>query len=312
MIKLKGKKYLIFGALVFASLASPLVCMGQSSMLGQSQELKLYYSRQVPSQYRDLLESDVVLLKSLGLRDTDGAMTRIMKLPEFNNQNVEAWIARRAHYIVDEDFEVTHANLKLIKDGVIYPKPKEVSSIFKKSTQTQDAVKVMVNMTNLGGLIYSAGKVAKQFIGIKIDGLGVIPVSTSQVGIFQIGAGLFSNLGLEDLGLESFFQQVRRLKTLFHEARHGDGNGEMILFAHSLCPKNHAYQGHYGCDQAANGAYRISSLFLRAAIQGCKGCDSRQIDILKIIYADDLSRIMSPLEPGRAVEYDDTPEVLVL
>ncbi len=310
-----------------------------------SESLRLQYGRLVPSWQRDLLDGDLRLLGQVNWQDSDGELARVFGLHETNGKNLEAWLQQRARYIVDERFDTPSKSLVVLAPKVVYVLASDLTPIdsyknkktidnlsktlraraidnSRKNSNLQVSTTGKVMMANVTSRIFPYFRYKNAFMGVKIDGVGVVAIDSSQVGIFRVGEGLFGYSKLEQ-GTDprrNFANRIRRLRTLVHESRHGDGNGDSGTFPHIQCPEGHELEGLYACDESANGPYRVAALLMQSALEGCQAdgsCPVEQAEIMKLVLASDLSRILSTLKimgiDGKEVqplEYDPTPEIV--
>lgn len=287
-------------------------------------QVRLQYATQIEQSQRDLLNEDLRTLPFLNLRDSeDNEFRKFFEIPENESlsHGLENWLAQRAHYVVSESFELTPAVLRARQKNVRYPEadlfPEFIRPLAKsmarsfllgsqknsptKEPPAKSTAKLEVSqsarggtvMANVGGLAYGLGKALKTRLEMKLDGLGWIPVQTGQVGVFKVGERLFQNIFSTKKDPADFVYRLRRIETLVHESRHGDGHGKSLLFPHAKCPQDSDYPGQFACDVSGNGAYRAGALVLKAAFRACENCDAQDIEILKVLLADRMSRTIS-------------------
>jgi hypothetical protein len=298
--------------------------------------LDLRYSSQLPAEQRQLLEQDVAFFRGFPWKDNaEKSMSKVMGLRGVSPQSLEGWLAQRVRYIFDSSFklEFKDENFSILRENVdfevtswpwipgILPLPSETSNGLqssgkaeKKGENTEDPV-VLTTMSNIGSVIFFYGSMRQALLGLPIPGVGVVPISSGRVGVLQVGAGLFKTLSGtfgESNPLSTPFYRLRRIRALFHEARHSDGNsmGDSRGFMHETCPKDHDYAGYYACDVSSNGPYRIGSLITRSVIENCEksgNCGVPQLEAFKLLMADDLSRI---IDIENAPIFDPTPEAV--
>lgn len=167
-------------------------------------------------------------------------------------------------------------------------------------------------MGNMGAAMYMIGRQNNVVVGFNMAGQGIIPIVSPRVGLFQVGRGLFQPLSPKWAAevIEDFVHSMFRMDTLFHEARHSDGSARVsskqLGFAHEICPPGHELAGFPACDRPSNGPYRVGSLILKSAIEGCgPECTVRDREILTLLYADSMSRILTPTTRAANVSQDD-------
>jgi hypothetical protein len=305
------------------------------SLLATGTPLNLHYSSYIPQEQRRQLEQDVIFMRRFPWKDNvDRSLAKILQIPEVTPLNLEGWLSQRVRYIVDETYklEFNDENFYLLREkvkSVVSATPwipemiadsREAAAVLTNGGVVEiakdkgDSSGVFQTLANIGSQLYYYGIMGKVLFGMPIQGVGVVPVTSPQVGILQMGSGFFKALSGtfgEENPLSSPFYRLRRIRTLFHEARHGDGNtkAHSRSFLHEPCPEGHDYAGFYACDVAANGPYRIGSLIARAAIENCQqsgDCGVPQLEALKLLMADDIGRLIGPID--KAPTLDPTPE----
>lgn len=193
--------------------------------------------------------------------------------------------------------------------------PSTQSSAEPPNEQSEEQVEESgptIVMGNIGAALYMAGRANKILVGFSMMGQGLVPIQSPRVGLFQVGRGMFMPLSSRWAPevIEDFVHSMFRIDTLFHEARHSDGNvrggPQQLGFAHEVCPDGHEFAGFPACDLPSNGPYRIGSLILKAAIEGCgPNCTTRDTEILTLLYADSMSRILTaPAQSARLADDD--------
>lgn len=293
--------------------------------------VEIKYSPGVTPTQRERLAKDIAFISAAKLADPSGELRRILKLPDLSAKNLEAWLQTRTHYIIDENYPLNDLTVFALA-RVNYPAsgssantrfPEGVSGVLQAVSKetaggggtpltpqehrmnaeappaANDNQPVII-MGNMGSAFYSIGRQNQVLVGFNLLDEGVIQITSPRVGLFQIGRGLFMPLSPswpQDV-IENFVHTMYRLDTLFHEARHGDGSAKQSVkqlgFAHEVCPEGHEFAGFAGCDRPSNGPYRVGSLIMKAAIDGCGSeCTARDKEILTILYADSMSRLLT-------------------
>lgn len=257
----------------------------------------IVFSDNVPADQRILLEKDLQALDRMGVNASDEALKSVLKQTTITPSALRRWLEKRVHYVVGEDYDFSD-NAYASKVEVVYP-------TFQASATMPDFLPplpsvgegkgpVVTVMQNLSGAFYALGRDVERAVLADIPGVReFIPVSSIRVGIIQIGEGLFvMSKKMPELREDAFLYTARRLSVLFHEARHSDGRGESLGFSHSRCPPGHELEGHFACDFNLNGAYTVSSLVLKNFASNCRGCRTKEAEILKVIALDHHSRVI--------------------
>jgi hypothetical protein len=143
--------------------------------------------------------------------------------------------------------------------------------------------------------MYLGGKMQNAVFALKIPGQGEVAITSPRAGIFQVGAGLFQPLLKKSGGtsIDGLANSLSRLSVYFHEARHSDGNGSSLLFAHAVCPEGSAYSGYNACDKNLNGPYTIGAEFTGATLHNCVSCSESEKEALRNRQADAFSRVVA-------------------
>ncbi len=291
------------------------VCLGSDIILSKNIKPKL----------RDGIEHDLAVLENLKFNELPSPDTlTLMKLDKFSNETLKNWLETRVNYVIEEN-ALSDLKLKLKKvvfverENVIFPNSLVLPyALDVKSTSTDAEDDGITVMTNSGAGLYLAGKKASQVYSLKISRgylkkpLRVLAESP-RVGIIQIGEGLFERqLTINNENPKAIANSLNRLATFFHEARHSDGNGKSLAFAHSPCPKGHDYAGALACDENLNGPYTIGASVTKEFIKACGvDCSEREKEMLLIMALDSYGRVIKTNSKGKASTlWDESPESL--
>lgn len=287
----------------------------------------LRFSPGVEEAQAKLIESDLVRLSGLSFDDQQGQMKRLLKLSDLNAETLKNWLSARVRIVLAANFQLDHTTLRALKTNVNYSLDTNSNSVMSQTIGAGISVKVgkkveqvvsvssepqrnsSIVMSNVGGGLYSMGKQMQVLVGLRLDEQKTIPILSPRVGILRIGAGLFDAFlaprGLVDLKdrIYSFF----RLSTLFHEARHSDGRGASLGFAHANCPEGHDFEGVPACDSPTNGAYRVDALFLSALKANANALTVTENEVIDVLRADSQSRILAPILNSNTGKSGDDP-----
>lgn len=286
-------------------------------------------SKGIKNQLRDKIERDMNVLDNFKFNSTaDEGTLKLMDMTSLNATTASSWLEKRVKYVIEEN---ALSVLKLLikktvyveREGVNFPNadilpytldPKNKAPSLYSAEEGEG----VVVMSNIGAGLYMGGKNENKVYGMKISrGLlkkGIkVAVESPRAGIIQIGEGLFmKEITVNNDNPDSIANSINRLGTFFHEARHSDGNGSSLSFAHSPCPTGHDYAGAYACDEGLNGPYTVGAVMVKEMLKGCAdSCSEKEKQILKIIVLDSQNRIMHTTRKGTpAVEWDARPESL--
>lgn len=293
-----------------------------ANVSGEAPSVQIRYGSGVPTQQKDRLQKDLVILDSLKLNDSTGEMKRLFQLEEVSNQTMKKWLSDRVSVIVDEKFAIDETTVKMLGVGAAYPGvPATTNSTGLNDQTSEEPVGPQVVMSNLGSGLYMFGKSMSVFLGVDVSGVGVLEVKSPRVGLLQVGSALFSTISsrMDKSAVENRLHSLFRLGTLFHEARHSDGSGKSLAFAHVLCPIGHDYVGVPACDAPSNGPYRLEALFLAGAKAACgEECSVKDKEIMDLLILDSESRVLSsfsrtpaakPVDPQSQQEQAADPAV---
>jgi hypothetical protein len=284
---------------VLLTLQSGLVEAGMETLL---------FSKAVPKAHKLQILKDLEILKSLNLEeDESSAQTKhLLGLDNLSVHTMEDWLSERVKVIIDEkafsflNFSF-NKSISIERENVNYPnllqgqKEIEKEKSLEASEEDEEAYTVM---TNIGSGLYLTGKKEKRLYRMKVS-TGIfksqtITIDSPRVGIIQIGQGLFdSRFNINNSNPNAISNSLHRLGVLFHEARHSDGNGESLAFAHVICPKGHDYEGYMACDSVPNGAYAINAAVIKEFIKACQDdCTEREREILLLTALDAENRVL--------------------
>lgn len=284
-------------------------------------------SKGIKNHLRDKIERDMNVLDNLNFKsNADEGTLKLMEMTALNSTTAADWLEKRVNYVIEENalsvlkllikktIYVERERVTFPNDGVV---PYSLDPKNKASSLFNEEEGVVV-MSNIGAGLYMAGKSDNKVYGMKISrGLlkkGIkVAVESPRAGIIQIGEGLFmKEITVNNDNPNSIANSINRLGTFFHEARHSDGNGSSLSFAHSPCPANHDMAGAYACDEGLNGPYTVGATMTKEMLKSCEDtCTPREKEILKIIILDSQNRIMHTTRKGTPAEvWDAKPESL--
>ncbi|MBC7428983.1 MAG: hypothetical protein H7336_10250 [Bacteriovorax sp.] len=297
-----------------------------TSTLANANDIQL--SRGIKSDLRAKIERDMDALDNLKFKPTaEVGSLKVMGLETLNAQTASKWLNERVNYVIEENALsvlklLIKKTIQVEREGVSFPNagvlPYSLDPKNKASTLFNAAGEGVVVMSNIGSGLYMAGKNENKVYALKVS-RGLLKKATKVViespraGIIQIGEGLFmKEITINNENPASIANSINRLGTFFHEAKHSDGNGSSLGFAHSLCPAGHDYAGAYACDESVNGPYTVGAIMMKEMLKSCNDtCTPKEKEILKIVILDSESRIMLTTRRGTPAEdWDSTPESL--
>lgn len=247
------------------------------------------FDTSVPSDQIETLKKDVKYLYQKPVFSNDAEFLSVAKLASGKGDHLHNWIINRVRHIVGESFNLESKVTLRPKFSFRFPdSPLPPGLGFNEST----AVRTI--MTNVGGALYLGGKHSNILLALKLDA-GTTSVKSPRVGILQVGEGLFfEGYQINKENPAASANSISRLGTLFHEARHSDGNGISTGFVHDKCPEGHPYAGYAACEKSGNGSYTVGALSERHLLLNCTDCSTKDKTILSSAIADNLDRIVDP------------------
>ena len=285
----------IISALCVLSCASPVFARDASSFLTVSND--------VPREQANLIKSDLQRLSTLPISVTNPEFAKVLDMsPAITNTAMLEWLAQRIHYVVNEDFEISEKNMSLSQDKYNFQNPgifPDLPTGMKSpgaNPGNAGTVKVQTVMSNIGSAVYLAGKMSDALISVKIPGkFSKVPMTTPRIGILQVGKGMFSRSKGQPAtsSMQDLDSSLMRLGTLFHEARHSDGNGKSLGMLHAKCPEGHAFEGYGACDFSLNGSYSVGAVVGKIFAETCATCTVGQKESLRLDYLDSYSRVIT-------------------
>lgn len=298
-----------------------------TNSLSASASSNIILSSKINGPLRTKIQKDLEVLNNFKFKPATLATLKIMNLSELNSSSASLWLNERVNYIV-EDHALTKFHY-VERENVIYPNAnllpysmnpvnQDVAINPEITDDSDDSEEGITVMTNIGAALYGNGKVEKKLYGMKISrgflkGPLKVRVDSPRVGIIQIGEGLFSReMSVNNQRPDSIANSLNRLAIFFHESRHSDGNGESLVFAHSICPSGHDFEGLQACDESLNGSYAVSANMLKEMLRSCDDqCTEREKEMMRLIILNYQNRILPTTLKGAPVtNWDATPERL--
>ena len=282
-----------------------------------------------------LLKDDFKLLDSLAPTEGQAAQLKnILKIQDVTSSSLTGWLEERVKFVVGESFNIKNV-FRVSSTEMFWPEPptpyhRELFSDFAISYDHT------FSATNPGSNIYDYCEQGNKVCGLELDGVGLVQVKSPRIGFVQLFDKLFSDLSLsgdkslKDRSQEDIFYRIHRLSTIFHEARHSDGNksspgvpadhalvkkdrSQNITrkgtrnFVHVMCPKGHELQDQYACDLSLNGPYKIQALIAEVLAKSCSTCSASTLSIIETY----VSKLNNRLVEDGAKAWNDAPESMI-
>ncbi len=291
-----SNRYIIIAALLTCASSAPSWAMGRS--LRNHSEVRVHST--VTHRQLQLMRTDIARLGALTFTDdpTNVETARLMGLPKLGGTELIDWTHDRIHTIVGENFPAEDHAAAQSRSNWTYPNGGELPLI---ESASHTASSGQIGMSNIGAGIYLKGKRESTLYEVELSPIHRVQVISPRAGILKIGEALFSlryspNLERDDAVSNS----IHRLATLFHEARHSDGNGKSLSFFHAVCAAG-IYQGLAACDRNLNGPYTIQARTTQAMAENCKSqslCTDQEMESLRLEYLDSFSRVIETTPIG--------------
>lgn len=292
-----------------------------TSTLAQANDIVL--SEKIKNGLMKKIERDMSVLDNLKFQEANPRTLEVMGLSALNTNTASKWLNDRVNYVIEENaltiFKLLVKRVIYVEqDSVAYPNGNVLPYSQNPANQGLGKEEGITVMSNMGAALYMGGKSEKKLYGMKVSrGLLKkqikVTIDSPRAGVIQVGEGLFDpRLTVNPENDKSLANSLNRLATFFHEARHSDGNGVSLAFAHSKCPAGHDMAGQYACDENLNGPYTVGAVMMTEMIKSCdETCSPRDVEVLKAIALDSMSRIMKTTYKGTpAVDWDAAPESL--
>ncbi len=268
----------------FLAVLTVLSCLSSAHALEEFGGINFQSS--VPADQVTSLKNDLRYLFTTPVTESDAEFLATTGLSAGTGDHLHNWIYNRVRYIVGESYDLQRNFRARPKLFFKYPKSPLPDGMSGNSINV-----VQIVMSNLGGAVYLTGKKADVLLGLDMDG-DLVSVKSARTGILQVGSGLFyDGFWINKTDVNAPSNSVSRLGTLFHEARHSDGNGKSTGFLHDICPAGHQYEGHAACEVSGNGSYTVGALSERHMVKNCSSCTTEEKTILVARIADSFNRV---------------------
>lgn len=217
-------------------------------------------------------------------------VTDLLQIPSTSASHLSDWLVMRAKHFVSNKFTDGDYPVRVVDRNTRVIHSANLTGL----DQFDDS-----SAFNLGAFFYRYALTEKtKLVGAK-DIYFQIKVNRQWVDITSPRSGLvLLNPEIFNFGELSENGNLSIIATLFHEARHSDGNqhSNSLAFSHIKCPEYlELYSGRYACDNVANGAYaveaKITKLYTDKACE--QDCDERYRAIANAQYLDAKSRIIT-------------------
>ncbi|GAB4408258.1 MAG: hypothetical protein OHK0056_09140 [Bacteriovoracaceae bacterium] len=278
------------------------IVLTMTSAFAANGEIKC--SKKVSARHEKLILRDIERLKSLPFAsESDEESLKILGVDDINSHTMHKWLTDRVQYVIDDREPIEKLKLDIAERFYSYENASIIPDmetpglgpVFIDNTrQKGQAVTVM---SNVGTVLYLAGKSSKQLLQVKIPltlfKSDKIRVTSPRTGVIQIGEGLFlKQFMFDEKNEDALSSTLSRLMTFFHEARHSDGNGKSLGFLHAICPPGHDYAGLNACDRNLNGPYSVGKVMAKEFLKACPDCSEAEREKIRLSMLDSESRVI--------------------
>lgn len=267
-------------------LALTLLCTSLSAFSAE-QFGGISFHSSVPKTQINLLKKDLKYIYSSPVLLQDKELKQVFGITNSEGPSLHNWLINRVKYIVGESYQFGGQNI--VPGSPFFRFPSTPLPDMKNGLSESSIKTVMINM---GTAMYNAGKEQNFLFGARFDNINIYATSP-RLGLIQVGEGLFDPTFALNKDPAATSNSISRLSTLFHEARHSDGNGKSTGFGHIMCPEDHPYNGFYACEKSSNGSYKVGALSTRQLYLNCYSCSNEEKYILELKIADSFSRILN-------------------
>lgn len=246
----------------------------------------IFFDSSLPASQLRIMKDDFTYLYNNPIKEFDPEFQTMSELTQVDGPHMYNWIYNRVKYVLGQDYQLSGRNL-VKKKGHVFPATPLPPSIENRS----NSLARIIIMYNAGAELYLTGKRDKVLNGIKLNNETVF-ASSPRAGIIQIGEGHFLERLLINKDLNSEANKIKRLGTIFHESRHGDGHSQHVGFIHDDCPIGHNMSGFAACDSYNNGAYSLEAVAMKTLLLNCLNCSNEDKTKLSVGIADSFNRVV--------------------
>lgn len=273
-----------------------------SSVFAANGEVKC--SKKVASRHEKKILRDIERLNQFKFSgETSAEDLAILGVDHVDSVRMKDWLTDRVQYIIDDSEPIDRLKLDVANRYYVYPETgvfpdmESVASGPVFGFQMPKAERAVTVMSNVGTVLYMAGKSSKQLLQVKIPlslfKADKILVTSPRTGIIQIGEGLFmKKFMFNDRDDDAVSNSVSRLMTFFHEARHSDGHGKSLGFLHAICPEGYDLAGYSACDRNLNGPYTVGRIMAKEFLASCDSCSENEKEQIRLGMIESESRVI--------------------
>jgi hypothetical protein len=273
----------------------------------------MIFDRHVSATAKESLKRDFTRIERFDLTTGsahDRTLQDLLQIKDLSGSSLSTWLKERVRYILSPD-------LSQYRVGTVLAEFRSYEVERLPGSDPEETRGMAAAMT--GAALYQAAKQMRRenpgvnYLMIEVNN-SWIHLNHQRNGVMQIGPALFDPKFMPNNIQDSYANTAVRVETLFHEARHADGNsvGLSLGFYHTLCPEGAAVAKEYvnkpACDSNANGPYTVGAKILKSYIEKCGNlCSIKDKTVLEAFMLDSLSRVVKRND-GQLPVLDPRPE----
>jgi hypothetical protein len=260
----------------------------------------MIFDRFVSAAAKEALRRDFMRIERFDLStgsENDAVLKALLQVQDLKGATMSSWLKERVRYLLNSD-------LSLYRVSKVSSATQSFEIFAQQESKDIQAGRNVAAIMVGAGLYKYSKDLRRQTRGVDYLMIEVndswVHANTQRNGVMQIGPALFDpNFQANPLNAASYANTAQRVDTLFHEARHADGNevSGSLGFLHTECPTGAGIAeemvGKPACDDNANGPYTVGARILKAYLQKCGGlCSVKDKSVLESFYLDSLSRVV--------------------
>ncbi len=274
----------------------------------------MVFDRLVSATNQNNLRKDLARIERFDLdtgTSNDQALQNLINSTDLKAGTMSEWLKQRVRFIINED-------LSKYRLGAVRADSRSYEVFRLSADQTGNSENTAAAM--IGTALYAISKKINaeipevNYLMININNSWV-HANTQRNGVMQIGPALFDpRFQPNPSNLDAYTNTAIRVETLFHEARHADGNAAAgsLGFTHINCPAGAGISkelvGQPACDSNANGPYTLGYRVLKAYAAKCGSlCSVKDKSMLDTFALDSLTRVVNQVG-GSLPVLDEAPE----
>lgn len=241
----------------------------------------------------------------------DASLKNLLEVQDLSGATMSAWLKARVRYLLSPDLSKYRVGTLDASSRSLYVS--RLPGLDEEETKNMAAAMMGTRLYEIGKNL-RAQDASVEYMMIEVNNAW-IHLNTQRNGVMQIGPALFDPQFMPNpTNPAAYANTAVRVETLFHEARHADGNevSGSFGFYHAICPEGAGvakeFEKKAACDDNANGPYTLGAQILKAYLANCgEFCSAQDRSVLQAFMLDSLSRVVRRPN-GSLPTLDDTPE----